>query len=364
MYVYKEENSLIEVKHLSKKYGDHLAVDDLSFTVETGQIYGFLGPNGAGKSTTMNMITGCLAATSGQVLVGGYDIFAQPKEAKRLIGYLPELPPLYPDMTPAEYLRFVAEAKGVDPAKIDEQVSHVLELTRVTELKDRLIRNLSKGYRQRVGLAQAILSDPQVVILDEPTVGLDPKQIIEMRELILELGKNRTVILSSHIMQEISAVCDHLIIISQGKLVASGTPDELSGKLAGSKQLTVTVLGEEAAVRQALASLEGIQSMQIAPSLTSEGAQELVIETAGDTDIRQALSLALSAAGLAIIGMNAKTVTLEDIFLELTYNQDEAQVMAEAEAANAKIDGEAQVEAAAPAGAEPEEPDGKEEEDA
>ncbi len=322
---------MIEVKHLSKRYGDHLAVDDLSFTVETGQIYGFLGPNGAGKSTTMNIITGCLAATSGQVLVGGYDIFAQPKEAKRLIGYLPELPPLYPDMTPEEYLRFVAEAKGVDPAKIEEQVAHVLALTQVTELKDRLIRNLSKGYRQRVGLAQAILGDPEVVILDEPTVGLDPKQIIEMRELILELGKNRTVILSSHIMQEISAVCDHIMIISHGKLVASGTPEELSRQLAGSNVLNLTVLGAEAAVRTLLEAIEGVKSLTMSPSLEQDGALEIVIETAEDTDIRQAVFAAMSQAGHTILGMNAKTVTLEDIFLELTYNQEEA---AQAEAAD------------------------------
>lgn len=322
---------MIEVKHLSKRYGDHLAVDDLSFTVETGQIYGFLGPNGAGKSTTMNIITGCLAATSGQVLVGGYDIFAQPKEAKRLIGYLPELPPLYPDMTPEEYLRFVAEAKGVDPAKIEEQVAHVLALTQVTELKDRLIRNLSKGYRQRVGLAQAILGDPEVVILDEPTVGLDPKQIIEMRELILELGKNRTVILSSHIMQEISAVCDHIMIISHGKLVASGTPEELSRQLAGSNVLHLTVLGAEAAVRTLLEAIEGVKSLTMSPSLEQDGALEIVIETAEDTDIRQAVFAAMSQAGHTILGMNAKTVTLEDIFLELTYNQEEA---AQAEAAD------------------------------
>lgn len=314
---------MIEVKHLSKRYGNHLAVDDLSFQVQTGQIYGFLGPNGAGKTTTMNIMTGCLAATSGQVLIGGYDIFSQPKEAKRLIGYLPELPPLYPDMTPVEYLCFVAEAKGVDPAKINEQVGKVIELTRVTELKDRLIKHLSKGYRQRVGLAQAILGDPEVVILDEPTVGLDPKQIIEMRELITELGKNRTVILSSHIMQEISAVCDHIMIISQGKLVASGTPEELSGMLSGSKHLNLTVLGEESAVRAALDGIEGINTMKLEPSLTQDGALEIVIDTSDNTDVRQAVSSALSRAGHTIIGMSAKTVTLEDIFLELTYKEGE-----------------------------------------
>ncbi len=323
---------MIEVKHLTKRYGDHLAVDDLSFTVETGQIYGFLGPNGAGKSTTMNIITGCLAATSGQVLVGGHDIFAQPKEAKRLIGYLPELPPLYPDMTAEEYLTFVAEAKGVHPAQIPEQVARVLELTQVTSLKDRLIRNLSKGYKQRVGLAQAILGDPEVVILDEPTVGLDPKQIIEMRELILELGKNRTVILSSHIMQEISAVCDHIMIISHGKLVADGTPEELSNMLAGSNLLNLTILGEEEAVRAALAPIQGITAIKAEPSLTQAGALELSIETAEGTDIRQDVFAAMSAAGHAILGMSTKTVTLEDIFLELTYNQEEAAAMAQAEA--------------------------------
>ena len=328
---------MIEVKHLTKRYGDHLAVDNLSFTVETGQIYGFLGPNGAGKSTTMNIITGCLAATSGQVLVGGYDIFAQPREAKRLIGYLPELPPLYPDMTPEEYLSFVAEAKGVAPNQVQAQVAHVLELTQVTALKSRLIRNLSKGYRQRVGLAQAILGDPQVIILDEPTVGLDPKQIIEMRELILKLGENRTVILSSHIMQEISAVCDHIMIIAQGKLVATGTPEELSARLAGSNQLSLTVLGEEAAVRAALAALEGILSLSIQPSLSQEGALEVLIETAEHQDLRQAVFAAMSAAGHAILGMSTKQLTLEDIFLELT-GEDQEEQAAAPEASEAQAD--------------------------
>ena len=215
---------MIEVTNLTKKYGKHTAVDHLSFRVEKGQIYGFLGPNGAGKSTTMNIITGYLAPSQGTVIVNGKDIQKEPEEAKKCIGYLPELPPVYADMTVEEYLRFAAELKKIPKAQRAEQVAKVMEMTRITDMKKRLIRNLSKGYKQRVGLAQAILGDPEVIILDEPTVGLDPKQIIEIRDLIRSLGKNHTVILSSHILSEVSAVGDHIMIISHGKLVASDSP--------------------------------------------------------------------------------------------------------------------------------------------
>ena len=218
---------MIEVKHLTKRYGNHTAVSNLSFTIQKGQIYGFLGPNGAGKSTTMNIMTGCLAATAGEVKVGGYDIFEEAEKAKKLIGYLPELPPLYLDRTPREYLRFVAEAKGVPAKKVPEQLDHVMNVTQIKDVADRMIKNLSKGYKQRVGIAQALLGDPEVIILDEPTVGLDPAQIIEIRELIKELGKEHTVILSSHILSEVQAVCQTVMIISKGKLVACDTPDNL-----------------------------------------------------------------------------------------------------------------------------------------
>ena len=211
---------MIEVKHLTKRYGSHTAVSDLSFTVEKGQIYGFLGPNGAGKSTTMNIMTGCLAATSGEVVIGGYDIFQDAAQAKRLIGYLPEQPPLYLDRTPREYLRFVARAKGIPEKRIPGELDRVMTVTGTLDVADRLMKNLSKGYRQRVGVAQALLGSPQLIILDEPTVGLDPAQVIELRRLIRELGRTHTVILSSHILSEVKAVCDKALILSQGHLAA------------------------------------------------------------------------------------------------------------------------------------------------
>lgn len=215
---------MIEVNHLCKRYGNHTAVWDLSFHIEKGQIYGFLGPNGAGKSTTMNIMTGCLAATSGQVRIGGFDIFEEAQQAKKLVGYLPEQPPLYLDRTPREYLTFVARAKGIRESDIPNQLSHVMAVTQIQDVADRLIKNLSKGYKQRVGIAQAILGDPEVIILDEPTVGLDPRQITEIRELIQQLGKDHTVILSSHILSEVQAVCQTILIISKGKLVACDSP--------------------------------------------------------------------------------------------------------------------------------------------
>ena len=218
---------LIQVKNLTKRYGDHIAVNDLSFTVQDGRIYGFLGPNGAGKSTTMNMITGCLAVTSGEICISGYDIIDSPQEAKRLIGYLPEIPPLYPDRTPAEFLRFVAEAKHVPKSEITAQICDAMEKAKITDVSNRLIANLSKGYRQRVGVAQALLGNPEYIILDEPTVGLDPLQIIEIRELILSLRREHTVILSSHILSEVQAVCDDVLMISSGSVIACDTMENL-----------------------------------------------------------------------------------------------------------------------------------------
>ena len=231
---------MIQVKHLTKRYGDFTAVDDISFTLKTGHIYGFLGPNGAGKSTTMNIMTSCLAATSGTVLIDNCDIFEDAQKAKKLLGYLPEIPPLYTEQTPVEYLSFVAEAKGVPAKQIPDEIARVIEETRLTEMANRLIRHLSKGYRQRVGIAQALLGNPHYIILDEPTVGLDPLQIIEIRDLIRELGQRHTVILSSHILSEVQAICESVLIIAHGKLVAFDTLQNLEKTLASANKLTLT----------------------------------------------------------------------------------------------------------------------------
>lgn len=234
---------MIEISHLTKKYGGHLAVDDLSLQIAQGKIYGFLGPNGAGKSTTMNIITGYLAATQGTVTIDGFDIFKQPEEAKKCLGYLPEQPPLYMDMTVYEYLKFVADLKKLPRQKRSQYISEAMELTRISDMKKRLIRNLSKGYRQRVGFAQAVLGYPKVIILDEPTVGLDPKQMIEIRELILSLGRQHTVILSSHILSEIKEVCEHIFIISKGRLAASDTTENLIAQMSGGQEISLLVKG-------------------------------------------------------------------------------------------------------------------------
>ena len=260
--VLRNGESMIEVRNLTKKYGDHLAVDNLSFRVEKGQIYGFLGPNGAGKTTTMNIITGYLAPSEGTVTVNGKDIQKEPEEAKKCIGYLPELPPLYVDMTVKEYLKFVAELKKVPVKEREKQIAEVMEMTYITDMQGRLIKNLSKGYRQRVGLAQAILGYPEVIILDEPTVGLDPKQIIEIRDLIRKLGENHTVILSSHILSEVSAVCDHIMIIAHGKLVASDSPEGLQKLQSGSTELKLTVKGSYEQVQSALSAISEIEAVE------------------------------------------------------------------------------------------------------
>ena len=254
---------MIEVTNLTKKYGDHIAVDNLSFKVEKGQIYGFLGPNGAGKSTTMNMITGYLAATSGKVLINGYDIRKQPEKAKKCIGYLPELPPVYMDMTVGEYLRFAAQLKKVPAKEQQEQVDKVMIMTGIEDMERRLIKNLSKGYRQRVGLAQAILGFPEVLILDEPMVGLDHKQIIEIRDLIRALGKNHTIILSSHILSEVSSVCDHIMIISHGKLVASDSPENLQKLLEGEEEQQLVIRGPKADLDKIVARMEEMDDLTV-----------------------------------------------------------------------------------------------------
>lgn len=313
---------VIEVVNLTKKYGNHVAVDHLSFSVERGMIYGFLGPNGAGKSTTMNMMTGYIASSEGTIRINGYDILQQPEEAKRSIGYLPELPPVYQDMTVLEYLEFVAELKKVKKSERKEQLGQIMEQTKVLEVKDRLIKNLSKGYKQRVGLAQAIVGYPEVIILDEPMVGLDPKQIIEIRELIRELAKKHTIILSSHILSEISVICDHIMIISKGKLVASDTPEGLMKLLSGGSRLSLTVEGTKERLEQVLHTIEAISEVQYATAKEANYVKaELFI--AGESDIRVELFHKLAAEDLPIMELTVSEKTLEEVFLELTGEKQE-----------------------------------------
>ena len=309
---------MIEISHLVKKYGDHIAVNDLTLTVEPGKIYGFLGPNGAGKSTTMNIITGYLGATSGEVKINGFDIFAQPEEAKKCVGYLPEIPPLYVDMTVREYLNFVAELKKLEKSLRNKYVEEAMETTGITAQQSRLIRNLSKGYRQRVGFAQAVLGYPEIIILDEPTVGLDPKQIIEIRELIRELAKKHTVILSSHILAEIREVCDYILIISKGKLVASDTPDRLEEKMSGTETVEILAKASAAEVRAILLNVEHISNIH-----TQERADKTCsarIQTEGGCDIREALFFAFAKNECPLLELQTSRISLEEVFLELTQN--------------------------------------------
>lgn len=353
---------MIEVKNLVKDYGGRLAVDHLSFTIRDGEIIGFLGPNGAGKSTTMNIMTGYLGATDGEVLIDGKNILEEPDEARRLIGYLPEIPPLYLDMTVLEYLSFAAELKKIPKKDREEAVSKAMELTMLNDVKGRLIKNLSKGYRQRVGLAQAVLGMPPVIILDEPTVGLDPKQIIEIRDLIKSLGKKHTVILSSHILSEVSAVCDHILIISHGRLAANGTPESLESQMAGAQTVVMTVKGSPDAVSSALSSVDGIASIETSepeikyemkPEIRSEMEPEMESEMESETEqaenqeadkasdrscltslrlslspsqnpdrdsvrVREDIFYALSENRLPILSMQLEKTSLEQVFLELT----------------------------------------------
>lgn len=313
----RRDIKLIEVKNLVKRYADNVAVDNLSFKVEKGQIYGFLGPNGAGKSTTMNIITGYIAATDGEVIINGHNIFEEPELAKKSIGYLPEIPPLYVDMTPYEYLKFAAELKKIDKKERSKMIEEVMMLTKITDVSDRLIKNLSKGYKQRVGLAQAILGYPEVIILDEPTVGLDPKQIIEIRDLIKSLSKKHTVILSSHILSEVSAVCDYVMIISKGKLVASDKPENLSKLMRGSNSLELTVKGSENKIKEILESIKDIQEFTIHNSI-EEGAVDVSLKTIDQIDIRETIFYKMAEVKSPILSMKVSNMSLEDVFLELT----------------------------------------------
>ncbi len=312
---------MIEVKNLWKRYGEHTAVSDISFTIEKGHVYGFLGPNGAGKSTTMNIITGCLAATSGQVLIDGHDIFEESKAAKKMIGYLPEQPPLYQDMTVEAYLNFIAEVKGVEKDVRWEHVESAMNVTGTFDVAGRLIKNLSKGYKQRIGIAQALIGNPQIIILDEPTVGLDPRQIIEIRDLIRSLGKDHTVILSSHILSEVRSVCDRIIIISSGKLVASDTPDNLENLFAGKATINMVVKATEAEAKAIAGSVEGIQKIEYSEADGIEGIKGsagLIIETAARNDICEDQCFAFAKAEKPILRLSVAKADLEDVFLQLT----------------------------------------------
>ena len=308
---------MIEVKNLVKLYGNHAAVDSLSFTVETGKVVGFLGPNGAGKSTTMNMITGYIAPTSGTVLIDGVDMEEEPEKVRKNIGYLPENPPLYPDMRVREYLYFVAELKKVARNKRDVMVNEIMNRTKIVDVSERLIRHLSKGYKQRVGVAGAMMGYPEILILDEPTVGLDPKQIIEIRNLITELSKNHTILLSSHIMQEVSAVCNQIIIINQGQLILYDKPENISNHIAQTNDLTLTIKGNKDLIKSIIDSFEEVIESRILGTDTKE-VYQVELSTSIEEDIREALFYKLADAKCPILELNHKVPTLEEVFLRLT----------------------------------------------
>ncbi len=308
---------MIKAENLTKKYGRHLAVNDISFSIEKGEVIGFLGPNGAGKSTTMNMMCGCLAPSEGKITINGIDIMDEPEETRKYVGYLPEQPPLYFEMTVYEYLKFVGELKKVPSPQIKDDIERIVSLVKIDDVKHRLIRNLSKGYKQRVGIAQALMGNPPILVLDEPSVGLDPKQIIEIRNLINELKKDHTLIISSHILPEISAVCDRVLIINKGNIVASDTPENLSKRLTGTNKVYLRIKGEEGAVRSALAPLAPEDKLIISPCKDEE-ALDVTVEAEGDEDIREKVFFALSGKNLPLLQMRPMEMSLEDIFLNLT----------------------------------------------
>lgn len=311
---------MIEVNHLTKKYGGHLALNDLSFTVEDGKIYGLLGPNGAGKSTCMNIMTGYIAASEGEVKINGLDIVKDAEEVKKHIGYLPEIPPLYPDMKVREYLEFAAELKKVKKEDRRQEIDDVMEKTFISDMQNKLIKNLSKGYKQRVGFAQAMLGNPSVIILDEPTVGLDPKQILEIRDLILNLKKEHTIILSSHILSEVSAVCDEIMIISKGKMVACDTADALSRRMQGEDELKLEIKGVENNIRRMLSEIEGIHTFETRVNKNKDLVEVHLLVEKG-CDIREDLFYKMADEKCPIYKMELSTKSLEDIFLELTSNE-------------------------------------------
>ena len=307
---------MIEVKNLTKTYGKHTALDHVSFKIRNRKIYGLLGPNGAGKSTTMNIIAGCLAPTDGTVVINGYDICDNPLDAKRQIGYLPEIPPLFPDATPAEYLTFVAEAKGVKGEMVERQVAEAMEITGLTTVARRLIRNLSKGYQQRVGIAGALLGNPDIIILDEPLVGLDPKQIIDIRHLIKKLGQTKTVILSSHILAEIENICDHIIIISGGKVVADDAVEYLERSSNANQTITITAKGDGKQAAKVLRGVATVESVKIISE--SNGVAILEIISTSKEDLRDTIFFAMADARMAVLSMEQSEQTLESVFMNLT----------------------------------------------
>lgn len=328
---------MIQVENLVKRYGNHLAVDHLNFTIEKGKIYGFLGPNGAGKSTTMNIMTGYLAASEGSVIIDGHDILQEPEEAKRRIGYLPELPPLYMEMTVLEYLEFAAELKKIPERERESQLEQVMEMVQLMEVKGRLIQNLSKGYRQRVGLAQAILGFPEIIVLDEPTVGLDPKQIIEIRSLIRKLAEQHTVILSSHILAEVREVCDYIIIIANGKLVASDTPERLEESLGEGGYIEIESPASEEKTKEILSGMEDILSCEYGEEESGEEKLTRVrITCKGNADIREKLFFAFAEQKIPLLTMMRAKSSLEDVFLELTQGNEAEEQSGKQKAAKAK----------------------------
>lgn len=315
----KERNTMIQVNHLVKNYGSHQALKDISLQVDQGQIVGLLGPNGAGKSTTMNILTGYISATDGEVKIGGYDILQEPMKAKKQIGYLPEIPPLYPDMTVEEYLIFAAKLKKVKKDERKKELARVMEASGIAEVKGRLIKNLSKGYKQRVGLAQALLGNPPLLILDEPTVGLDPNQIIEIRELIKKLGEDHTIILSSHILSEVSAVCDHIIIIDNGRIVAEDTTENLTRDFSDQGMMKLTVKGKKEAVEKVLNGCEFIVSYT---AEEKDGMTMVEAKSNAKEDMRDELFFAFAGEKLPVIHLEQETLSLEEIFLKLTGEEE------------------------------------------
>lgn len=308
---------MIEVRNLTKKYGDYFAVQDISFSLEKGKIYGLLGPNGAGKSTTMNIMTGYIAATSGEVIIEGHDIFKEAEEAKKHIGYLPEIPPLYMDMTVWEYLFTVADLKGVPKSERKSMIGDVMEKVMITNMKDRLIKNLSKGYKQRVGIAQTLIGNPDIIILDEPTVGLDPKQIIEIRTLIKQLGEDHTVLISSHILSEIGAVCDHVVIINKGHLVVSDSTENLEKLFKGQDILCLSAQGELEKIQNILREFP---ALSIADMKEAEEAEtyRFQLKVQDQADYRKQLFFRFAEAGIPLLEISRAGMSLEDIFLEIT----------------------------------------------
>jgi len=313
---------MIEIQNISKKYGDKYAVKDATFTIKKGEILGFLGRNGAGKSTTMNIVTGYISATSGSVTVNGHDILQDPREAKRCIGYLPELPPLYMDMTVDEYLRFVCSIKDVKKSYIKSHLDDITELVRITDVRGRLIKNLSKGYKQRVGIAQALVGNPEVVILDEPTVGLDPRQIIEIRKLIKELGEDHTVVLSSHILHEVADVCERVVIINQGSIVAQDTLDNLTKNISETSRFRLRVAGPERDVQKLIRDVPGTRTVD-EMGVKEPDTFDFLVEADRNTDIRRPLFNALAKNGYPILMLRPMDIELEDIFLQLTNERGE-----------------------------------------